>query len=104
MSKIFETKTHVSSELKDKPARHPRFAAGSDTVCTSLFNSLRIVFEATPVVALLKCCLVRRSRVWWSVRRLKRPHATRTMLDTPLVRGERARISVGVAILAMMDE
>jgi predicted transcriptional regulator len=28
---------------------------GSDTVCTSLLSSLRIVFEATPVVALLKC-------------------------------------------------
>jgi hypothetical protein len=34
----------------------------------------------------------------------ERPSATRTMLDTPLVRGERDRISVGVVRLVMIDE
>jgi len=38
---------------------HTRFALGSDTVCTSLLSSLRMVLEATPVVALLKCFTVR---------------------------------------------
>jgi hypothetical protein len=36
-------------------AEHTRFVLGSETVCTSLLSSLRIVFVATPVVALLKC-------------------------------------------------
>jgi hypothetical protein len=36
---------------------HTRLVVGSDTVFTSLLSSLRMVFVATPVVALLKCCL-----------------------------------------------
>ena len=62
-----------------------RFVSGSDTVCTSLLSSLRIVFVATPVVALLKCLRIKNAV---SERRV-REHTPRTMLDTPLVRGER---------------
>ena len=76
-------------------AGHTRFVLGSDTVCTSLLSSLRMVFVATPVVALLKCFDVQKRKEVEITKQSKisetpgKGHVMHTMLDTPLVRGER---------------
>ena len=55
MSNTLKRKEHEKRVCSVIKQRRTRFVLGSDTVCTSLLSSLRIVFVATPVVALLKC-------------------------------------------------